>query len=90
LIIPDTYYGFDYEVQKQGQGILVAILVENDLTIVREVLPKPFTESAESSTRDILQKLRQRLDKTIQSDSGVEKSIRWSGIKAEYEIIVAP
>ncbi len=89
LVIPDTYYGFDFEVQKSGQGILVAILVENGLTVVREVLPVPFVASSESSTRNILQKIRKRLDRTTRSDNGVEKSIRWSGIKIEYEIIAA-
>jgi hypothetical protein len=67
----------------------VAILVEIGLTVVREVLPVPFMASSESSTRDILQKIRKRLDRIIRSDSGVEKSIRWSGIKIEYEIIAA-
>jgi len=77
---------FDYEVQKPTHGILIAILVEGDLTIVREILSNPFEEIAESYARAIVKELRTQLDKTIRSN-GVEKSIRWSGIKVEYEII---
>jgi len=90
LIIPDAYYGFDFEVHKQTQGILVAILVEGDLTVVREVLPVPFEGIKESYAIGILQQLRQQLDKTVPNEKGIEESIRWSGIKAEYKITDVP
>jgi hypothetical protein len=90
LTIPDAYYGFDFEVQKQTQGILVAILVEGDLTVVREVLPVSFEEMEESYARGMVQQLRQQLDKTVQNENGVEESIRWSGVKSTYEITDVP
>ena len=87
LTIPDVYYGFDFlATEPIGTGTLIAVLIEDELTIIRDALPVPFKEIKMPLAQVVVQQLRQQLEQSVQDENGVVRPVRWSGTVAEYQI----
>ncbi|RKZ93212.1 MAG: hypothetical protein DRR19_01880 [Candidatus Parabeggiatoa sp. nov. 1] len=87
LTIPDVDYGFDFLATKPiGTGTLIAVLIEDELTIIRDALPVPFKEIKTQMAKVVVQQLHQQLGQSVQDENGIDRPVRWSGTMAEYQI----
>ncbi len=96
LTVPDRFYGFDFIAEKPlGKGLLVAIVVEDKLSRIQQLIPKAFTKVQAIDAKAVLQKLRQQLNRTlpqIKRDKRtgkkyvVNRPVRWSIAVIEYKI----
>lgn len=89
LTIPDPFYGFDFVAEEPlGKGLLVAVLIEDELSMVQKLLPKAFEQVPSKEVPAVLQKLRQQLDYSLQQgDNRANRPVRWSIGVIEYQII---
>jgi hypothetical protein len=94
LTIPDVYYDpnsdddFQFEAEEPiGNGILVAILIEDELGIGYNILPVPFEKIPSEAAKTLLQLLYKQLGKPVPDENGVEHFISWSSTVAHYEIM---
>jgi hypothetical protein len=87
LTIPDVYYGFDFLAKEPiGTGTLIAVLIEDDLTIIHDALPVAFKEIKTPLAKVVVQQLRQQLEQSVQDENGISRPVLWSGTMAEYQI----
>ena len=87
LTIPDPFYGFDFVAEEPlGKGLLVALLVEDQLSKVQQLLPRAFEQVRSREAQAVLQQLRQQLDQTLQQEYGANRPVRWSIAVVEYRI----
>jgi hypothetical protein len=87
LTIPNVYYGFDFLAKEPiGTGTLIAVLIEDELTIIRDALPVPFKEIKKPLAQIVVQQLRKELEQSVQDENGIAHPVRWSGTMAEYQI----
>ncbi len=69
-----------------GKGLLVALLVEDQLSKVQQLLPRAFEQVRSREAQAVLQQLRQQLDQTLQQEYGANRPVRWSIAVVEYRI----
>ncbi len=94
--IPDRFYGFDFVAEKPlGKGLLVALVIEDKLSRIEQLIPKAFKQVHARDAKAVLQKLRQQLNRTLPQKKRdrrtgeeyvVNKPIRWSIAVKEYRI----
>lgn len=92
--IPDISYGFDFIAQEPtGQGLLLALLLEEDETFVHDFQRRlPISRrgfgviKSTSQVQMTLQWLYQQLHQTLLEPNGVGRPIKWSMVDIEYEI----
>ncbi len=92
VIIPDKSYGFDFVAgEPLGKGLLIALVVEDHLARVQELLPEAFEQIQAQQAQTVLQQLRQQLNRTlpqeIPGEGTVNRPIRWSIAVVDYEIV---
>ncbi len=92
IVIPDHHYGFDFIANEPfGKGLLVALVVEDELSRVQKLIPTAFKQIQAREAQVVLQKLRQQLNKTLpqrnKNGEVVNRPVRWSIAVVEYEII---
>ncbi len=96
ITIPDAgYHRFEFEAQEPtGQGLLLALLVEENEAVVRnfqQKLPavpqRGFGVIEKTSQVQVtLQQLHQKLRQTILPPDGIGRPLKWSMTKVEYQI----
>ena len=96
LTVPDKFYGFDFIAEPPlGKGLLVALVVEDELSQIQQLIPKAFKQVRARDAKAVLQQLRQQLNRTlpqikIDKRTGeeyvVNKPVRWSIAVKEYRI----
>ncbi|MCK5717012.1 MAG: caspase family protein [Thiomargarita sp.] len=90
ITIPNKHYGFEFIARKPvGKGLLVALLVEDKLLKLQELIPAMFKEIHTKDVPIVLLNLRQQLNKTIPEIKGTEvvnRPVQWSIAVIEYEI----
>jgi hypothetical protein len=96
LTVPDRFYGFDFIAEKPlGKGLLVALVVEDELSRIQQLIPDAFTQVRAREAKAVLQQLRQQLNRTlpqkkIDPETGeeyiVNHPVRWSLAVKEYRI----
>lgn len=84
LTIPDDYYGFDFEADGNGENMLVAIVVSDDLDLGR-VAPPAQGLTASLDARKSLSDIVSTLQKTWTGDSE-NRGLRWSLGTLRYRI----
>ncbi|CAN7525087.1 caspase family protein [Pararhizobium sp. LjRoot255] len=84
LIIPDDYYGFDFEADGSGENVLVAIVVSDDLDL-RDVAPAAQGLNAELDARRKLSEIVAKLQKAWTGDTE-NRGLRWSLGTLKYTI----
>ncbi len=90
LILPDSPQDFNCMADKPlGKGILIALLVEDQLPYFFQNLPKAFEEIPAKQALTILQELRMTLNQTLQKENAANYPVRWSAAFFEYEVISA-
>jgi len=96
LTIPDRFYGFDFIAEPPlGKGLLVALVVEDELSRIQQLVPQAFKQVYAREAKVVLQQLRQQLNRTlpqIKRDPRTGKEyvvnypVRWSIAVQEYRI----
>ncbi len=91
VTIPDKNYGFEFIADKPlGKGLLVALLVEDKLSGIQDLLPTVFEQIKARDAQEVLQKLRQQLNQTLPERKGtavINRPIHWSIAIIQYAII---
>ena len=94
--IPDRFYGFDFIAEKPlGKGLLVALVIEDKLSRIQQLIPDAFKQLHPKEAKAFLQQLRQQLNGTLPQKKRnrrtgeqyvVNKPVRWSVAVKEYRI----
>ncbi|KHD05467.2 hypothetical protein PN36_04910 [Candidatus Thiomargarita nelsonii] len=93
VIIPTLDYGFKFTVQPPlGKGLLIALVVEDDLPDIQKLLPEAIKKQLPSQkAQAVLQQLRQQLNQTLaklnKNEEIVNSPVRWSITVKNYEIV---
>jgi hypothetical protein len=96
LTVPDKFYGFDFIAERPlGKGMLVALVVEDELSKIQQLIPQAFKQVRAKDAKAVLQQLRQQLNRTLPhkkrnpqtgEEYVVNKPVRWSIAVKEYRI----
>lgn len=78
LTIPDAYYGFDFEAEGEGENMLVAIVVADDVDLT-PVAPKEQGLSDQINAREALSDIVARLRKVWTGDAENRGTLWYAG-----------
>ncbi|KQV42474.1 MULTISPECIES: caspase family protein [unclassified Rhizobium] len=78
LTIPDAYYGFDFEAEGEGENMLVAVVVEDDVDLT-PVAPKENGLSEPVKAREALSDIVARLRKVWTGDTENRGTLWYAG-----------
>lgn len=92
ITIPDWYYGFEFITEEPlGKGLLIALLVEDNITKFQTLLPRAFKQVHARQAQAVLQQLRQQLNQTLLEKNAehqvVNRPVRWSLAVVDYDIV---
>ncbi len=93
VIIPTLDYGFKFTAQPPlGKGLLIALVVEDNLPEIQKLLPEAIKKQLPSQkAQAVLQQLRQQLNQTLpkynKNEEVVNSPVRWSITVKNYEIV---
>ncbi|MDQ0320144.1 hypothetical protein QO002_002282 [Pararhizobium capsulatum DSM 1112] len=84
LTLPDPYYGFDFEAEGEGENMLVALVVEDDVDLT-PVVPKEQGLSHKIDAREALSDIVARLRKVWTGDAE-NRGTAWYAGTLKYRI----
>ena len=88
LTIPESFYGFEFIAEKPfGKGLLIALLVEGQISNIQAWLPTAFEQIEAREAQAVLQQLRQKLNQTLPQEDAANRPIQWSLAVADYQIV---
>jgi len=96
VIIPTPDYAFKFTAQPPlGKGLLIALVVEDNLPDIQKLLPEAIKKQLPSQkAQAVLQQLRQQLNQTLpkynKNEDVVNSPVRWSIMVKNYEIVRRP
>jgi hypothetical protein len=88
ITIPNRYYDFEFVAEEPlGSGLLIALLVEDELSAIQKLLPSAFIQVQAKNAQLMLQQLRQQLNQTLEQKNKANRPVNWSMVVVKYEII---